>query len=216
MGRTTDGAAGGTSIVVSTGGTADAASPDGVRSGDLAARECPDLDGNGILDCKESLVTNPDFKVGLAGWTPELNMTQEFSSTDGDGNPASGSIAVTNASRSDTTVGSTIGGSEMCLLAAELTSYSLYMQTFFAPGSSGLASAGAAFRFFATADCSGAINGTFMPPLADSNPSGWRVLQSSIPTPGSTRSMSIRVVVLKPFNQAPAQALFDNILIKPR
>ncbi len=213
--RTTDGAADGPAIEVSTGDAADAGAADGVRTGDLAARECPDLDGNGILDCKESLVTNPDFKAGLVGWTPELNMAQGFSSTDGDGNPASGSIAVTNASQSDATFGSTIGGSEMCLPAGELTRYRLYVQTFFAPGASGLASAGAAFRFFATEDCSGLPNGAFMPPLAQSNPSGWRTLQSSVPTPGNTRSMAMRLVVLKPFSLPPAQAQFDNILLKP-
>jgi hypothetical protein len=198
------------------GPSAGGGAPDGPRSGAITVRECPDLDGNVVLDCKESLIINPDFKTGLDGWTAELNMTQSFASIDGNGNPSSGSIAVTNASQSDTALGSVMGGSKQCVPTAGLTGYDLYLETLFVPSLDGFTSSGAAFEFYSTMDCSGAANGSFMPPLADSNLSGWRILQGIVSTPGNTRSMLVRLVVLKPFKQAPTQALFDNILLKPR
>lgn len=215
--RNPDGAAASDAIgIEAIGRPIDATVPDVGRSGDLAGRECPDLDGNGILDCKESLVTNPDFKSGFEGWTPEVGMLEGFSPNDGDGNPASGSMIVTNGSRSEAAVGSTMGGSGTCVPVTGLTSYGLYLQTFFPSGAIGSAFAGVALRFFASEDCSGPLAGTFMPPLAAPDPSGWRVLQSTAQTPGGTRSMLLRLVILKPFDQPPLQALFDNVLLRQR
>ncbi|MBC8132627.1 MAG: hypothetical protein H7X95_06570 [Deltaproteobacteria bacterium] len=176
--------------------------------------ECPDLDRNGVLDCKESLVINSDFRTGVEGWTPELDMRQGFASSGSDGLPASGAIAVINASQSDTALGSTMGGAKQCLPATGPTTYDIFLQTLVAPNPDGLTSSGAAFQFFPLADCSGVPSGTFMLPLADVNLTGWRVLQGRMAIPAGTRSLLVRLVVLKPFKQAATQALFDNVLVK--
>lgn len=188
--------------------------PDASETQPYTGGECPDLNADGILDCKESLVMNPDFRAGLTGWTAELNMRQAFPSMDAMGNPASGSIAVTNANQSDTAVGSTMGGSGQCIPVMGAGTFDLYVQTLVAVD--GYTSSGVVLQFYPSADCSGSLNGSFMPGLADQNISGWRVLQSIITTPAATRSILLRLVVLKPFKQAPTQALFDNVLLKAR
>jgi hypothetical protein len=181
---------------------------------------CPDLDGNGVLDCFESLVTNPDFRTGIAGWTSELGMTQSFRSSDGAGdgagNPASGSLSVTNPIQSDAASGLTMGGSNQCLPASGPPSYDLYLEVAVPGGADSFVEAGDAVAFFPTSDCTGPAIDSAPPTLVDQTVTGWQVLHDIIrPSPG-TVSLLVRLVVAKPFTQAASQAQFDNILFKGR
>jgi hypothetical protein len=42
----------------------------------------------------------------------------------------------------------------------------------------------------------------------------WTEVQASFPTLANTASVSVRLVVVKAFQQAPARALFDNVLLR--
>ncbi len=187
------------------------------RAGGGSAGQCPDLDGNGVMDCLESLVPNPGFNTGIAGWASELGMTQAFEpSSDGEGNPASGSLAVTNTVQSSTAPGSTMGGSSQCFPATGAASYDLYLETAVTPQADGFVQAGAAVAFYETADCSGPALDRSVPDLVDQSVTGWQVLYNIVRAPQRTASFLVRLVVVKPFAAAASRALFDNILLEAR
>ncbi|MEP6652020.1 MAG: hypothetical protein ABJA82_01595 [Myxococcales bacterium] len=195
---------------------------DGARSSDAGisppGAECPDLNSDGVPDCKQSLLVNPAFRTDLVGWAPELDMRQAFMAQDGAHNPLSGSIAVTNARRSDVELGSTMGGSAQCVRAVGPSSYDVLVQVLLSPpaASGDVAWGGVAFQFFATTDCSGTALGASSPTLSDANITGWQLIRGVVsPAPG-TRGMLVRLVVVKPFKQQPTQGVFDNVLIKGR
>jgi len=175
---------------------------------------CPDLDGDGVRDCLESLIRNGDFATGIAGWMPELGTTASFSSSDGEGDPQSGSLLVTNTNHSDVTSGLTMAGAASCLPGARASSYGVWLQVALDPVPDGQAQAGITFTYYPTTDCSGAPNGISPTNLVDQSVSGWSVAQESVLPPSGTQSFLARLVVVKPFSQAMASARFDNLLIR--
>ena len=44
----------------------------------------------------------------------------------------------------------------------------------------------------------------------------WRTVRGSVTAPTGTRSMSIRLVTVKPNEQVKLRALFDNVLVVPK
>lgn len=183
-----------------------------------AGAECPDLNSDGVPDCKQSLLVNPAFRTDLVGWAPELDMRQAFMAQDGAQNPTSGSIAVTNARRSDVELGSTMGGSAQCVRAVGPSSYDVLVQVLLSPpaGAGAVAWGGVAFQFFASTDCSGTALGASSPTLSDANITGWQLIRGVMsPAPG-THGILVRLVVVKPFNQQPTQGVFDNVLLRGR
>ena len=175
---------------------------------------CPDLDGNGIRDCVESLVPNADFASGIAGWTPETGITQSFSSSDGKGDPHSGSLAITNPIQSQMASGLTMAGSSLCLPNTTASAYDVYLQVSVGPASDGVAQGGITFNFYPTADCSGDPSGMAPTTLLDQTISGWRLVQEIIRPGQGTHSLSMRLVVVKPFDELSAQVGFDNLLVR--
>jgi hypothetical protein len=178
--------------------------------------ECPDLDGNGVLDCKESLLINPAFRADIAGWTEELETKQAFLSGDATNNPKSGSLAVTNARQSDTAAGLTMAGSTQCVPTMGVAGLDYLLQTLVSARPGDSVSSGIEFHFYPSTDCSGPLTGVFSPALVDATSTDWQLLQGIVaPAPG-TRSLNLRLVVVKPFKQQLAQAAFDNILLRAR
>jgi len=47
-----------------------------------------------------------------------------------------------------------------------------------------------------------------------SAPDAWQVIKGAAKAPAGTQSASVRLLVQKPYNQAPATARFDDILVK--
>lgn len=178
---------------------------------------CPDLDHNGIMDCRESLIANPDFGAGAAGWTAEFGVTQLAPGNAVPGNPASGAIAIVNTNQSNT-AGSSMAGSTQCLAARADVAYGLDVEVMIPVTEDANTLAGAALQTFPTPDCSGPANAVVSPALIDaaSGAGSWQVVHAMVPAPAGTMSMSVRLVVVKTFERSPAQALFDNVLLKAR
>ena len=205
-------------VPLGSGGAAqDAGVPRGDRgTGGGPARSCPDLDANGVLDCEESLLSNPDFAAGVVGWKPEPNMMATFDARDAFGFSGSGSIAVTNSAQS---TGSDLimGGAVQCVSTPGMINLTFYGQAFLASQGTGPGTTmGAAFDFYPAGDCYGSSTGATTIMFSDSSVSGWRMLQGTVSQFVGTRSLAVRLVVTKPPAQPATQALFDNILIRPQ
>lgn len=177
---------------------------------------CPDLDGNGVRDCLESLVPNADFAAGIGTWLPEAGITQSFSSSDGKGDPRSGSLTITNPTQSSMTSGLTMAGTTLCLADAAASAYDVYLEVAVGPASDGVAQGGITFGFYPTSDCSGAASGMAPTTLLDQTVTGWRLVQEIVRPGQGTRSLLVRLVVVKPFDEASAGASFDNLLVRAR
>lgn len=174
--------------------------------------ECADLDGNGVLDCKETVLANPDFPSDILGWTTELEVAQTFVRDDGDGNMRSGAIAVSNGTTRDI-AGATMAGSRQCVAAASGAAYRLIAQTRIPGPKVDGVSAGVYIQYYRSVGCAGDPAGTYAGPLVDAV-DAWRPVEGLATAPAGARSMSVRLVVVKPFRAAPARALFDNVLLK--
>jgi hypothetical protein len=175
--------------------------------------ECADLDGNGTLDCKESLVKNPDFRTGVEEWTKEVaEVGLAFAMSDGDGNGSSGSIAVTNGVIADADGMSTAGARQCLPIAA--AGYDVAAQVFVPNGQGGVR-ATVNVQFYIDADCKGVIAGFYASdPI--SNVDSWISVSGMAAAPRGTKSMAMRLAVVKPFRQTPTKVLFDNVLLRAR
>jgi hypothetical protein len=185
---------------------------------DAAPPECPDLDGNGQLDCRETLVRNAGFAADAAGWTAEFGATQAFDLRNAQPSPAvsSGSLALTNGT---VTAGSTQtfrARTTQCLSAAAGTSYTVHAQAMLVPGGAPEGGGGVSLTFYGGADCSGTVVGTpFRPDLARGAGS-WTIVGGTTAGPAGARSMAVRLVAEKVASAPTLTVLFDNVLVKAR
>lgn len=175
--------------------------------------DCNDLDGNGTLDCRESLVMNPDFDTGVVPWVADPRVTQAHDPREGGPAGQSGSLSVTNASVVEAE-GMTMAGSGQCIAVPANVKVAFFVQAFIAPGQgSGMAGFNASFH--QAADCSGEPSGVYTSALTTTT-GVWSLLRGEASAPLMARSMSLRLVAVKPFRQPSFQVLFDNVLVKGR
>jgi hypothetical protein len=196
---------------------------------------CPDLDENGTLDCEETVIENAGFSrnatpdpgasdagatdgggAGGDDWAPEESTTLSFAE-DRKGRPDSAALAVQNAVVASAP-GSSLAGARHCLPvngAAGTTAAAVSFGglLFIPPGQTGSGQAGMNLQFFSTDNCRGPLMAAVSTPLVGKVGSWSPVLARTAAPPGS-RSMALRLVVLKPFAGAPLQAYFDDLLVK--
>ena len=119
--------AGGASVTVggAPGADAGAGAPQALISG------CPDLDGDKIADCTQTLVTNADFKSNVDGWSAELDATIAWDAKNAAGDPPSGSalLASTGAIAPDS-VGAALRAASQCLSVAGARLVTVYANAF--------------------------------------------------------------------------------------
>jgi len=176
---------------------------------------CPDLDQNTVLDCTETLVTNPGFDADVKGWSPEASGAISWDSLDARGSNSSGSIRVENrgtASGPDT--GLIYTGATQCVKVQPDHAYVIFAQMYSrGPGPTPIYGS-VVGRVFASTDCSGtplhietsAIQGTF---------DSWLTLQATVPAVTSAGSMLVELSVGKPTSVTGSAALnFDNVLVR--
>jgi hypothetical protein len=175
---------------------------------------CPDLDQNTVLDCTETLVTNPGFDVDIKGWSPEASGAVSWEALDQRGSNTSGSIRVENrgtASGSDN--GLIYTGATQCVKVEPGRAYVIFAQMY-ARGPTVDAYGSVVGRVFASTDCSGtplhietsAIEGTV---------DKWLTLQATVPAVTSAGSMLVELSVGKKTTVTGNAVLnFDNVLVR--
>lgn len=196
------------------GGSGGAGAPGGNAGTSGAAGSgaaCPDLDADGVADCRQTAVVTPGFDATTSGWTAQLGATQSLDPRDGGGLASSSSLAVTNVNVFDAS-GSTQAGSVQCLPASAATNYALFAQMFIPAGGPG-GSAGISVSFHGTTGCAGSPLVTHTAPLMGAT-DVWLTTQLTKTAPPGTTSMAVKLVVVKAFRSDPLQALFDNVLVR--
>jgi hypothetical protein len=204
------------------GGTAGSGSSDGAAGsgasggGGRGGGACPDLDADGVPDCTETLVQNSRFDSATTGWTAEPGSSASWTSQDAGGNPSSGAIAVVNGdtNAADAPYGTTSAGAFQCLTVTPGACYQVDAQISIPSGQASVA-AGFVLDQHTTGDCSQPPVTTFISPQISST-GAWRTIAGT-----TTRillgvgSVAVRLVAVKPLGQSSAEALFDNVLVRP-
>jgi hypothetical protein len=199
-----------------TGGTSAISGAGGEAGQELVGptMNCPDLDQNTVLDCTETLVSNPGFDVDIKGWSPEASAAISWESLDALGSNTSGSIRVENrgvASGPDT--GLIYTGATQCVKVQPDHAYVIFAQMY-ARGPMINAYGSVVGRVFSSTDCSGtplqvetsAIEGTL---------DLWLTLQVTVPAVTSAGSMLVELSVGKPTSVTGSAVLnFDNVLVR--
>ncbi len=190
----------------------------GGRSGAAGASglPCPDLDADGVPDCSETLVHNSSFDGATTGWTAEPGSSASWTSQDGGGNPSSGSVAVVNSdtNAADAPYGTTTAGAFQCLTVTPGACYQVDAQISIPSGQASVA-AGFVLDQHSTSDCSQPPVSSFLSPQISST-GAWQTISGT-----TTRillgvgSLALRLVAVKPLGQSSAEALFDNVLVRP-
>lgn len=201
-GGTTGGTGGGT------GGTSAVGAGTGGSAGFMG--HCPDLDGNGVSDCDETVITNAAFDTDASGWTSETNVSLEWVANDAGGVSDSGSLGVSNTLEV-TQDGSLMVGAHQCQPVNGATVYDFRTQISVpdeAPDTSG----GFQITLFDGPKCTGNTLDT-RSSESFTQGSAWKVAELTYLTPTVAKSVSLRLVSIKPFVQPPVTVLFDNVLM---
>ena len=205
-------AGGGGSAAGAGGGTAGGSG----GAGGAPAGGCPDLDQNGIADCRETLVANPGFDDATTNWTPATGGTASWTSVDGTSDPASGAIAVTNVdiNPNDAVDGWVTTGASQCIPVNAGSKYEVALQAKLATGQ-GSGWAGFILDYFLAANCAGPpVSFPFLSSEVTTTGSWQTVSGTTTQIPLGVASVAVRLVVAKPPAQTSLEGLFDNVLVR--
>jgi hypothetical protein len=178
--------------------------------------DCPDLDHNDIPDCEESLTKNGSFDNNFADWTPEANIALDWQMVDADASDASGSMGVENSNAANLD-NLSLAGSAQCISLDQPGAYAVVARVFIPPDQQAKGSGGVSVAFYEADLCAGAIMIGFGGTSSMVSATGsWQSAAFDTNAPENARSMSVRLVVLKPFKDPPVQVLFDNVAVKAK
>jgi len=197
---------GGTSATAGTGGSCGCAGSAG--TGEPVDLRCPDLDGNGVLDCDETLVENASFQKDAKGWSKETGSDLAWEDKDGWDHDDSGSLGVTNQVV-EAMEGNSLMGVRQCFPVSGGAVYTFAVQISI-PDYAGETKAGMQINLFDSADCAGTV--LDHPTTNWVKGSSWNVAQITYLSPPAAKSAMLRLVAMKPFRQTPVAVLFDNVL----
>jgi hypothetical protein len=177
---------------------------------------CPDLDGDTVADCNQTLAMNPGFDTAVTSWNPEdtnaIRLTW-VNTGDLNGRASSGGMTVRNAATSDGAPGWNLLGATQCVPISATGSYDFAVQVSIAPGQLGDGGAVAAFTYYQSADCSGAPFGATISNAVTATGS-CQILSASPVIPAAVQSVALRLTVAKPISQRWFDVGFDNVLFK--
>lgn len=201
FGGAANGGSAGTNPTAGSGGNAEPPIVDG----------CPDLDFNGKGDCKETLVTNPNFAADVGGWTAGDDVSLEWSAQNYLGDAPSGSAQITVRGYSDGD-GMLQRASSQCVKLGASSQLQLFAHVFF-EGDQGAGGPSIGLFFFGNEDCSGpALGVPFQASAARTD--AWETLAAQPMVPEGSRSALVRLAVSKPYRTLALTASFDNILLR--
>jgi hypothetical protein len=153
---------------------------------------------------------NVHFDTNTSGWTPSFGATLGRNTNDADGSAQSGSLDL-SLNGGDPTLSVQVAASQ-CIGVNAAGSYQLGVKVFI-PGQVG-SQGGLGLWYYASNDCSGSIASVFASPSSTTN--AWQSVTATAQVPAGTHSAAVRLVLLKPFGQQAAEALFDDVVVTPQ
>jgi hypothetical protein len=177
---------------------------------------CPDLDGNGVGDCDETLLKNSDFKVDVADWNPDTDTTVTWDAANAAGDVASGSALVAStAPASSGAAGSTLRVVRQCLPVTGKQLLLAYANVLVDASQPAAGHAELDVYFFDVAACAGAYVTTFYTPQPlDASTYSWLTLKAGSVSGPNTKSALVTLALSVPLSAASFSARFDNVLVK--
>jgi len=177
---------------------------------------CPDLDGNSIGDCTETLVQNGDFKLDVGSWSPEPQTKIDWDDMNAAADLPSGSALVTGTNpASPGASGFSQHVAKQCLALSGKQLVTIYGNAFIDGGQAAGGYAEIDLSFFDTPACAGSYMSTFSTPQPlDASKDEWVTLKGGSVSSTSTQSVSVALTVYQPLSQASFSARFDNILLR--
>ena len=178
--------------------------------GEGSPPRCPDIDGNHVLDCDETLAKNGSFDDDVSNWMNDSGVASSWRDIDSHDGDDSGSLALEIQTVADQD-GNVMLGTRQCFSAAGGAVY-YYGVEISVPESAEDYRAGFQLLIHDSPACSGQ-------PVdkVDSNyieGSSWSVAQITYLTPTSTKSIALRLIAIKPFRAEPVNVRFDNVLVR--
>jgi hypothetical protein len=153
---------------------------------------------------------NVHFDANINTWTPSVGATASRNTNDADGSMQSGSLDLSLSGGNSTISVQT--AATQCLAVTAGASYSLGVKVLI-PGQVA-SQGGLGLWYYTSSDCSGAIAGVFASPASATN--AWQSVTATAQIPAGVHSAAVRLVLLKPFGQTSAEALFDDVLVTPQ
>ena len=179
---------------------------------------CADLDGNGIADCTETLVTNPDFKSDVSGWESgaDPDTTISWDPRNSWPEPSSGSALVASTGVIDANaIGAALRGASQCVSVAGKRLVTVYANAFVDNAQDQQGHAEIDVFFFDTADCTEmSVDGFSTPQPLGKTVGSWITIKAGAISAVTTKSALVKIAVSKPFRAPAFEARFDNVLVR--
>lgn len=207
----------GTSGSVGSGGTSVGGSggqPDVGEAGAAGAPfegPCGDLNRNLVDDCAETLVQNSRFDSAATGWAAEGSLEQTWVTTNAKPGVVSGSLSLRNTTFIAGSMVTSGVGSRQCLVAWGDDTYQFAARVFIEPGQ-GSGAAAIDLVFYGSDGCDGTVLGGKTAARVEAV-DAWTTALGQLKLPAGTRSVWVRLVVVKPLAQSSFEALFDDVLV---
>lgn len=163
---------------------------------------------------EQLIIDNARFDNNATGWSPDGSSSRTWSNNDATANDASGSLSVTNE-YAGAGVGLSSAGSSQCLSLAARSGYHVCVDYRIDGAAQAGAAAGVNVVLFNEEDCKGTVSSNHTLPTA-SEIGDWHTLKAQLAAPplkSSFKSMLIKLVSVKPHEEAEQTVLFDNIRI---
>ncbi len=155
-----------------------------------------------------SLVANGGFDTGLGSWTDlAADIPMSWSRTDATGNPASGSLLVTNTS---TVVNGAGGGPSQCIALTPGSLANLSARMRVPSGQTGTATVAPALFFYTGSDCTGTLDssiGTLGPSQVDT----WETQTATWTVPAGVHSAMVYLWIAKTSTAGSFSIYFDDV-----
>ena len=177
---------------------------------------CADLDGNGIADCRETIVVNADFKQDTSGWTAEMDASLSWVNDSAAGDSPSGSALVASTGVIDANAsGAALRDASQCVPITSKQLVTAYANAFVEAGQDSQGVAEIDVFFFDAEDCGGTFTGSFSTPQpTDGAVGSWITLRAGAVSSDTAKSALVKLAISKPFRAAAFRARFDNVLVK--
>jgi hypothetical protein len=160
----------------------------------------------------QNLIVNPDFATDVAGWSPGLFVTIDWSSLDADAAPASGSGLVTNLS---TTAGDATGARQCVDGISGEFFYLMFADILVPSAQSETGSAHLLVQWYAGTGCGGGQLGSkWTSEVQSSAPDSWYSTGSYVRAPSGTQSARVTLSVRKNEGFGSLEAQFDNVVFE--